>query len=88
MTMPTEVWAIWADNGGAYEPYVMMSVWTTREGAEAEIARLHADSQGCNNGFNDLFHLNQFQVDTSYDEGAEYEGGDMIDYPRQEGSAA
>lgn len=69
--------AIWEDNGGAHDPYALMSVWTTREAAEAEIARLQQDDY-----YPRVYYLSPIKVDTPYNIGVEWEEN-LVPYGRR-----
>jgi hypothetical protein len=82
-----KLWAIWEDGGGAHEPQGLMSLWTTREAAEAEIVSLQAaygrHYRGRPEDFKpQRFWLNEVETDKSYgiDDSPE-RAGSPVPYP-------
>lgn len=78
-----KLFTIFMDNMSAHEPYEVMSLWSTRERAEAEIERLQKEVYVHGNP-PQAFFLSTVETDTPYNDGIENASLLMARYPPYE----
>lgn len=65
--MNNSLWIVWVDTKGAHEAECVYSIWSTKEGAKAEQARLtstHIYGGGC---YGDVFQIAEVALDKPSD---------------------